>query len=153
MTFGRNSNGQGRPQGKVDDPNKVRFSSVKMGETKQGSPTLGLYLKRDQAEKLATLLGEMLNAGEDGCKFSCIVIPGKDWDSGYMYVNPKEQRHQGDGNNAGYNKGQGGFQQGNNGSTGGGYRKPNGFAGGKSSAREFLQAKRINDGEEEDKGN
>lgn len=131
MSFGNkfNNNNQQRPAGKEDVPNKVKFSSVKLGETKQGSPTIGLYLKRDQMEKMTELMASMLAAGEDGCKLSCIVISGKDYDSGYTYVNPKEERKQGQG-----------------GPSNGGYSKQNGFKD-KNSARDYLQRKRLNDGE------
>ena len=130
MSFG-NKNYQ-RPQGKEDAPNKVKFSSVKLGETKRGSPTVGLYLKRDQMERMVEIMAAMLQAGEDGCKLSCIVISGKYYDSGYTYVNPKEERKQGQG-----------------GSNGGGYRNQstnNGFKD-KGAAESFFQSKRINDGE------
>jgi hypothetical protein len=137
-----NNNGQGRPQGKEDEPNKVRFSSVKMGETKQRSPTVALYLKRDQAEKLLNIVSEMLEAGEDGCKLNCIFIEGKDYDSGYAYVNPKSPKQE-DGNGQGQR--QGGFKgRGNN---------RGGYSGGKQNAREYLQQKRVDDDKEETEGN
>lgn len=136
MSFG-NKNYQ-RPQGKEDAPNKVKFSSVKLGETKQGSPTIGLYLGTDKngvnhMEKLYNLLGEMLQAGEDGCKLSCIVIHGKDYDSGYTYVNPKEERKQGQGGQS-----NGGYSRQNQGG--------NGFKD-KGAAKSFFQSKRVDDGE------
>lgn len=137
--FGNNSNNQ-RPQGKEDAPNKVKFSSVKLSQTKQGSPTMGLYLKREQAEKLHSLIEEILSSGEDGFKLSCIVISGESYDSGYAYVNPKEQRKE----NGGSNGRQGG---------GGGYRQKPGNFGDKSQARSFFKNKRVDDGEEEESGN
>jgi hypothetical protein len=148
---------QGRPNGKEDVFNKVKFSSVKMGQTKQGSPTLGLYLKKDQMEKLHALLTELLQtqAGAEGCKIGCIVIAGKDYDSGYAYVNPKEPRREGQGGGQGNGQSQG-FNGGNNraGSNGGGYnRQPRGNFGNKDSARSFLQNKRIDDGKEGGSGN
>lgn len=136
MSFGnRNNNNNSRPQGKEDAPNKVKFSSVKLGETKQGSPTIGLYLKKEQMQKLIGVLMDMDNANEDGCKLSCIVISGKDYDSGYAYVNPKEQRQQ-DGNN---NAGGGQYR--------GGYKQTNSNFSNKSQARDYLKGKRVDDGE------
>jgi hypothetical protein len=129
-------------KGKEDVPNKVKFSSVKLGQTKQGSPTVGLYLKRDQLEKLVQLGAELLESGQDGCKIGCIVIEGKDYDSGYAYVNPKEQRQDG------------GQQQGQKrsfGGSSGGYRKSN--APTRDQARSYLKSKKLSDGEEEAEGN
>lgn len=175
MGFGNNSNGNSnnnsnagdaannaRPQGKEDVFNKVKFSSVKLGETKQGSPTIGLYLKRDQMEKMHALLTELLAtpAGTDGCKIGCICISGKDYDSGYAYINPKEPkqdnrnggntRQNNNNNSGGYNNGRSNNTQGNN---QGGYRKTSGNFGDRSSAKSFLEGKRLNDGEEGGSGN
>lgn len=127
-----NNSNQQRPTGKEDAPNKVKFSSVKLGETKQGSPTVGLYLKRDQMERMVELMASMLEAGEDGCKLSCIVIHGKDYDSGYTYVNPKEERKQGQGGSSG------GYNRQNQGG--------NSFKD-KGAAKSFFQSKRVDDGE------
>lgn len=149
-SFGRNnnSNSQQAPNqaatpvapAKDEQPNKVKFSSVKMGETKQGSPTVGIYLKRDQLEKLVALGTELLQMGEDGCKLSCIIIPGEKYDSGYAYVNPKEKRQDGPGSNQGQSRG---FQGGGN----GGYRKQNAGANDRTSAKAFFASKRVDDGE------
>lgn len=128
-----NNNNQ-RPQGKEEVFNKVKFSSVKLGETKQGSPTMGLYLKRDQMEKLHTLITELLQANEDGMKLGCIVIQGEKYDSGYAYVNPKEKKEdkQGaaDGEDTTTGKAKGGFG-----------KKSGGF--GKDGARSYFQNKRV----------
>lgn len=161
MGFGNNNNNNNigdahnnRPQGKEDVFNKVKFSSVKLGQTKQGSPTIGLYLKRDQMEKMHALLSELLAspAGTEGCKIGCICISGKDYDSGYAYVNPKEPRQQEQGGNNGGNANRGGYNNGGNkgqNNGGGGYRKPaGGNFGDRSAAQSFLQNKRLNDGEE-----
>jgi len=118
---------------KEEVPNKVKFSSVKLGATKQGSNTVGLYLKRDQMEKMHTLLTELLQANEDGCKIGVIVIEGKSYDSGYAYVNPKEKRE--------------GSEQGaaNEGQANGkaSYPKGNKPSFGKDSARSFFKNKRV----------
>lgn len=147
--YNNNGNNQA-PQGnnmapsKEDVPNKVKFSSVKLGQTKQGSPTMGLYLKREEAEKLVTLVSQLLAAGEDGCKLACIVISGEKYDSGYTYVNPKEARQD---QGQGQNQGNRGFQNGGGGN-GGGYRKQNAGPNDRTAAKQFMQNKRIDDGEQ-----
>jgi hypothetical protein len=142
-----NNGSQGRPQ-REEVFNKVSFTSVKLGQTKQGSPTLGLYLGGEQMKKLHALLTELVEKGENGCKLSCIVIHGKEYDSGYTYVNPKEARAGGDRQGNGVSEGA--PRQ----SSGGFNRRPNsGFgkaAGGntddKSAARSFFQSKRVPEG-------
>lgn len=146
MSFGTNNNNN---PAKADVFNKVKFSSVKLGQSKQGSPTLGLYLKKDQAERLVGLLTELLQSGQDGCKFSCIVISGKEYDSGYMYVNPKEQRQQGQqgqGQQQGTQQNSRGNENGqtqNSGFNRGGYQKSGGQFAGKDQARSFFESKRV----------
>ncbi len=122
---------QGRPQGKEEVPNKVKFSSVKLGETKQGSPTMALYLKRDQMEKLHTLVTELLQGEADGMKIGCIVISGEKYDSGYAYVDAKQTREQGQ---------QGEQSNESSGKTKGGFKK-SGF--GKDAAKSYFQNKRV----------
>lgn len=150
MSFGQNQNTttktnqnttpNERPQGKDDVFNKISFSSVKLGETKQGSLTVGLYLGRDQMEKLQGLINELLSTevGNNGCKVSVICIEGKDYNSGYAYVNPKEPKRDGNNNYGGQTRQQGGNQYSKS-------RAPGNFAD-KSSARSFLESKRLNDG-------
>jgi hypothetical protein len=142
-----NNNGGNYNKGKEDVPNKVSFSSVKLGQTKQGSPTIGLYLKREQLEKLVTLGAELLEAGEDGCKIGCIVIEGKDYNSGYAYVNAKEART----DNQAQGQSQGSGYQNRGGNGGGGYRKPS--APTRNSARTFLAGKKLASGNETPEGN
>jgi hypothetical protein len=114
---------------KEDVFNKVKFSSAKLGETKQGSPSIGLYMKRDQLERFVALATELLeNTDSDGCKLSCVIIPGKEYDSGYMYVNPKEPRKE---NRQEVSR-----------------NEPKKSFGNKNQAREFFNSKRINDTKE-----
>lgn len=122
---------------KAAAPNKVSFSSVKLGETKQGSPTLNLYLGTDKngvnhMQKLHDLLGELLESGADGCKIGCIVIQGKSYDSGYAYVNPKEQKSENQGQ-------QGGSDQPKKTS----FSKGNKPSFGKAAAQSFFKNKRV----------
>lgn len=136
---------QGNQQGnqgtrQPDAPNKVRFSSVRLGQTQQGSPSVGMCLKRDQMEKLATLLGEMLNAGLDGCKFNMTVIEGREYASGYMYVADKQQQQQ-QRQGQGYAQGQQKQSYYSNGYNNGG----NGNFANKQDARSYVQSKRIPD--------
>lgn len=144
-----NNNNNNNPNGKEDVPNKIKFSSVKLGQTKQGSPTVGLYLKREQLEKLVALGSELLEAGEDGCKIGCIVIEGKDYDSGYAYVNPKEARQDNQQGAQGGYKSNGNSFRGNSG--GNGYRKPS--VSTRDSARSFLKGKKLASGNEAPEGN
>jgi hypothetical protein len=148
-SFGTNRPNNGQIQApqqtpaKADQPNKVKFSSIKLSTTKQGSPTVGLYLKREELEKLVALGSELLAMpGNDGCKIGVIVIAGQDYDSGYCYVNPKEPKQEGGGNQRGnyQNRSSGGYQGGQ------GYRKQASNFGDKSSARAYMQSKRVDDG-------
>lgn len=141
---GNNNQQQERPQGKEAAPNKVKFSSVKLGNSKQGSPTIGLYLKPEEMVKLRNLLDELLGMNAEGAKLSCIVIAGEKYDSGYAYVNPKEKRQ-----DNGQGQGQSGYQRGN-----GGYgQRQNAGHGDRAQAREYLQNKRLGGGTQNGQGN
>lgn len=126
MSYQRQENNNYK-QGKADVPNKVKFSSVRLSQTKQGSPTATFYLKQDQAAKLIELLSELLESGADGAKLSAVVIEGKDYNSGYAYVDKKESRGE-------QNQARGGFAN-----------KAKGKFGDKTNAREYLAKKRFND--------
>lgn len=144
-----NNNNQNAPApvvvaAKAEQPNKVKFSSVKLGQTKQGSNTVGLYLKKEEMQKFVALMNELDEAGEDGCKVSIIVIEGEKYDSGYAYVNPKEPK-QGSNNN--------GYAQAAASNNNNRFGKKPGNNDNKASARAFLQSKRIDDSEETEKGN
>ena len=144
--YQNNNNGY---QKKADDPTKVSFSSVKLGQTKQGSPTMGMFLKRDQMEKLYGILTELLNsqAGQDGCKIAAIVISGEKYDSGYAYVGPKMPPQQrGSYNNYGNAQTQNTQQTGQTQQRPSYGRQEGPFAD-KQAARTFIQNKRLPEGE------
>lgn len=133
----RNNQAPQQQPAKADQPNKVKFSSIKLSQTSKGSPTVGLYLKKEEMVKLIELCSELANMPDnDGCKIGVIVIAGQEYDSGYCYVNPKEPKQS-----------SGGFQRGaNQNFQGGGYRKPASNFADKSQARAFMQSKRLDDG-------
>lgn len=135
---------QQRPQGKEEVFNKLSFTSVKLGQTKQGSATMTLYMGRDQMEKAVGLMQELLSTpvGDLGCKLSVICIEGKSYTSGYAYLNPKEPKKEGSNNYVPNGQTQAAPQNNSYG------RQRQGNFGNKESARSFLESKRINDGKQ-----
>ncbi len=146
-----NNNREQRPE--VE--NKISFSSVKRGENKHGSPTVGLYLGVEDCAKLGQLLQAACEAeNSTGAKLMVQIIEGEKYDSGYAYINPKipmegAGRSQGNSNQA---------RGGNNQSrSGGGYNRANKFnqrqghkAQGQAASKDFFKKKQLDSDEAEE---
>lgn len=136
--------------------NKVSFSSVKRGQNKHGSPTLGLYLGVEDCAKLAALVQAACEVeNSTGTKIMVQIIEGEKYDSGYAYINPKipmenSDRSQGNGGQA-----RGGNSQGPR--SGGGYNRANKFnqrqgfkAQGQAASKDFFKKKQVDSDEAEE---
>lgn len=128
-------------QKREEAPNKVGFTSVSLKENERGSPVVTLRLSPEGAEKMANLLGEISQTNEHGANLTVQIIPGKKYDSGYVYINPKQppqDRSQGNGN--GGSNGQRSFSKFN--------KKPaNAFGADKTKA--YLNRKQLKDEDSE----
>lgn len=112
------------------NPDKISFSSVKRGTNKHGSPYIGLYMGNDAAAILVRRVQAVTKSSSSGVKLFIQIIAGEKYDSGYAYVDVKQENRNSDK----------GWQS----------KRKDASDSGKSNAKKFLNKKRVDSGDEEE---
>lgn len=76
---------------KAGNPDKVSFTSIKRGENQYGSPTVVAYLGNDAIAVLVRRLSAVSEKSDKGAKLFIQIIEGDKYDSGYAYVDEKQE--------------------------------------------------------------